>query len=229
MSDNTPDNDDLIEDSEEDFEGEETNEALEAPTAEAAAAGNVVSILPVHAAPYTGARPEGGGRHLKVARRPGRPRKVERMPSTSDLEYHAKMTEEKAKFIDQDSVVVRSRTKAEPLEILAAIKMEVAKESASLHFQRIELEKYGKDTSQVSSRRIDALKKIADIELEIRKMGGDTIDVHSERMQRIFKFFIETVKETLQETLSVEEIDMVFNRLGTRFDGWQEKLAEILR
>ena len=33
MSDNTPDNDDLIEDSEEDFEGEETNEALEAPTA----------------------------------------------------------------------------------------------------------------------------------------------------------------------------------------------------
>jgi len=41
-----------------------------------------MSILPVHTAPNTGKN------SLVVKRGPGRPRKVERMPTTSDLEYH---------------------------------------------------------------------------------------------------------------------------------------------
>ena len=151
------------------------------------------------------------------------------MPTTSDLEYHAHMTSEKAGFIDRDPVVVAALRHADPMAMLQIIKSEVAKESAALHFQRIENEKFGKDTAQVSTRRIDALKKIADIELEVKKLGGDVVDVHSEKMTRIFKFFIETVKTILEENLSPEQIDLVFNRLQTEFEGWQEKLSEVLR
>lgn len=213
-------------DNPEDEAGEELHRS------ESDATGNVVQFLPVHAAPYSpraASGGKGGGEALKVHRRAGRPRKVERMPTTSDLQYHALVEEQKAKFIDADPVVQASVKHVDPMTMLALIKSEVAKESAALHHQRIENGKYGRDTAQVSSRRIDALKKIADIELELKKLGGDVVDVKSEKMQRIFKFFVDTIRRIAEENLSPEEIDIFFNRLSTEFDGWEEKLAEALR
>lgn len=211
-------------------EGEQAEAEIEG-TGEVAAVGNVVSLLPVHAAPYTQnrARADGGGDALKVKRQVGRPREVKRMPTTSDLEYHAQIAEQKAKFVDSDKVVQAALKGSDPMAMLGVIKTEVAKESAALHFQRIENEKYGKDTAQVSTRRIDALKKIADIELEIKKLGGTVLDVKSEQMQQVFKFFIETVRAVLEENLSPEQLDLLFNRLQTEFEGWEEKLGNVLR
>jgi hypothetical protein len=209
-------------DSEEDDEEELQSEQEEA-VGEAVNTGRVVHLLPVHAAPNTGKN------KLTVSRSRGRPRKVERMPTTSDLEYHARMTEAKASFIDQDPIVRAASKHTEPMAMLAVIRTEVAKESAALHFQRIENEKFGKDTAQVSSRRIDALKKIADIELELKKMGADVIDVHSEKFQRIFKLWIDTIREIAEETMNPQQIDLFFNRLTTSMEGWEEKAAEVLR
>lgn len=190
---------------------------------ESASVGRVVQLLPVHAAPYTGKN------SLQVKRAPGRPRKVERMPTTSDLEYHAHMTEEKAEFIGRDPVVHATVNLADPMDILRVVKTEVAKETAALHFQRIENEKHGKDTSQISTRRIDALKKIADIELEMRKLGADVINIHSEKFQRIFKLWIETIREIAEQTMTPEQINLFFNHLETAMDGWEEKAAAALR
>jgi hypothetical protein len=192
-------------------------------TSEASRADNVVQLLPVHAAPNTGKNA------LKVDRRVGRPRKVERMPTTSDLEYHAKMAEQKAKFIDEDPVVKAASKATDPMTMLSIIKAEVAKESAALHFQRMENEKFGRDVAQVSSRRIDALKKIADIELEVKKLGGDVIDVHSEKFARIFTLWIEIIREIAEQTMTPEQLDLFFNRLTTAMEGWEDKAAEALR
>ena len=222
-----PNSGDLLSDLDlDDFADEESDEESDEIN-EAASTGKVVSLLPVHAAPHVGGKSKGSS--LTIGRQRGRPRKVERMPTTTDLEYHARMSETKAKFVDTDAVVQAAVKHADPMAMLSVIKTEVAKESAALHFQRIESEKYGRDTAQVSSRRIDALKKIADIELEVKKLGGDTVDVNSEKMQRIFKFFIDTVRESLQASLTPEMLDVVFNRLSTDFDGWQEKLSNVLR
>lgn len=182
----------------------------------------VVQLLPVHAAPNTGKNP------LRVQRQRGRPRKVERMPTTSDLEYHARMTEQKARFITGDPIVRAATAHADAADMLHSIKLEVAKETAALHFQRIENEKHGKDTAQVSTRRIDALKKIAELELEIRKLGADMIDLKGEKMQRVFSYFIQQIKETAGETLAPEAIDLFFNRLQTALDGWEDKCAELV-
>jgi hypothetical protein len=154
---------------------------------------------------------------------------VHKMPTTADLHYHAKMSEERAKFIDVDPVVLAARRHADPLAMLATLKTEIAAESAAIHFQRIENQKYGKDTAMVSSRRIDALKKIADIELEIKKLGADTIDIHGERMQRIFKLWIDAIREVAGQTMTPEQVDLFFNRLQTALDGWETKLADNLR
>src|SRR5208282_1097871 len=115
-------------------QGASQGEAQEQAT-EANAADNVLQLRPVHSATNTGKNA------LVVARGRGRPRKVERMPTTSDLEYHAKMAEAKADFVDKDEVVQAAVKRADPMAMLAVIKTEVAKESAALHFQRIENEK----------------------------------------------------------------------------------------
>jgi hypothetical protein len=150
------------------------------------------------------------------------------MPTTSDLEYHALMSEEKAKFVAQDPVVTATRGRADTLDILRTIRTEIATEAAALHFQRVENEKYGRDTAQVSSRRIEALNKIASIEFEIKKLGADMIDLHSERFQRVFLFWIGTLKDVAKSTLSPEQLDMFFNRLETTMDGWEDRASEVM-
>lgn len=183
---------------------------------------NVRRLLPVHAAPNTGKN------GLKVERQRGRPRKVERMPTTSDLEYHAAMSEEKSRFIDLDPVYKAAQGKADSSVVLHIIKAQVAREAAALEFQRIENEKFGRDTAQISTRRIDALTKIANIELEIKKLGGDILDLHGEKFQRIFNMLIESFQEVASEVLSPEHVNLLFNRLGTVLEGWEDRAAMAL-
>ena len=202
-------------------DGDDEEEEGEDSYGESAASSNVLQLLPVHAAPNTGKN------ELKVKRGRGRPRKVERMPTTSDLSYHAAMSAEKSRFIDLDPVVIASRGR-DALTVLRTIRSEMAKESAALHFQRIENEKFGKDTAQVSSRRLDALGKIATIEFEMKKLGADVIDLQGERFQRVFAFWIESLKEVAQEVLPPEQLDLFFNRLETSLNGWEDKAAEAM-
>lgn len=185
--------------------------------------GAVLKFVPVQDAPRTDKN------DLKVKRGPGRPRKVERAPTTSDLEYHALMAEERQKFISSDDLVQTIEGRGDSLNILHLIKKEVAREAASLHFERIETEKRGRDTGQVSTRRIEALKKIADIELKIKEIDSESVNLSSERMQKVFALWIETMREVAQETLPQEVMDLFFNRFATAMEGWEERATNNLR
>jgi hypothetical protein len=179
----------------------------------------VIKLLPVHAA---------GGPN--AVRRVGRPRVITRKPNQTDLEYHQELSKEKLDFVENDPVVKGIATRSDAVDMLRTIKQEVAKEAAALHFQRIENEKYGKDTAQVSTRRIDALTKIANIELEIKKMGADVINLKSEKFQKVFAMLILHFREMCVEIgMRPEQIDLLFNRLSTSMEGWEEKAAELVR
>lgn len=189
---------------------------------------NIRQLLPVHAAPRVGGK--GRGSELKVHRQPGRPRKVERMPTTSDLEYHALMAEEKERAILEDPVVKAALAKGgDPATVLRMIKIEVAKEAAALRMTRLENEKFGKDTGQTSSRRIDALVKVANLELEIRKLGAEAIDLRAERFQKIFAIWITSIRDVAGEVLSPEQLDLFFNKLTTALDGWEDRAESQIR
>jgi CelD/BcsL family acetyltransferase involved in cellulose biosynthesis len=159
----------------------------------------------------------------------GRPRKINPAPTANDLEYHAEIAKARQHFIADDPVVRTLSGKTDSAQLLASLRMEIAKEAASLHFQRIEAEKYGKDTAQTSTRRIDALTRIAHIELEIKKLAPDSVDVHSERFQKIFHMFIGFMRECAQETMPPEVIDLFFNRFSTMMEGWEEKAENLIR
>lgn len=166
-----------------------------------------------------------GGRALAPRARPTPTRQV------SAQEEHDRalaMEEERRQFVASDPVVKTAAGK-DSLAVLAALKMEVARESAVLAFARTVLERQGRDGSAISSRRIDALKKIADIEFEMRKVGVDQLDVTSEKFQRVLKFFLELVSSSAVATLNPQEADLFFNKLTTEMEGWVDKVAELVK
>lgn len=185
----------------------------------------VLRLLPEQDAPNTSE----GHRLASVKRGRGRPRKVERKPTTSDLEYHAEMIRTRQDFIKSDPLVQKIEGRGDVLEVLYLIKREVAAEAASLHFERIETEKRGKETGQVSTRRIEALKKIADIELKIKEIDSDSVNLSSERMQKLFALWVDTIREIAQETLPQEALNLFFNRFATAMEGWEERATSALR
>lgn len=185
---------------------------------EAVAVSTGGTLIPLHAATSSG---------VVVKRGPGRPKKVTPKPTVDDLTYHAETAKQRQVFIDTDPLVKTAMSRAESIDTLQQVKEQLAREAASLQFAKTEEDKYGRDTSQMSSRRIAALREIASVELEIKKLGVTMIDLKGERFQKIFKFFLETVRESALATLSSEQIDLLFNRLGTKLEGWEEKAQSL--
>jgi hypothetical protein len=170
-----------------------------------------------------------GGRAMSPRPRPqATGRGAPARPSQEDIEYYESTAEERERFISANPVV-QSANGRDPMVLLNALKMEIAREQAVMAYQRSLNEKLGKDSSPISSRRIDALKKIADIELEMRKIGVDQIDVYSEKFQRVIKMMIDMVQTAGVETLNAEQYNLFFNKLTSVMDGWEEKAAELVR
>jgi hypothetical protein len=165
-----------------------------------------------------------------VKRGRGRPRKIQNRPQRLDLEYHAKMSMERQKFVDTDPLVgLIESNPNDTLALLQRVKLDVAREAAALQFQRIESEKYGKDTSAISIKRVKVLEEIAKIELKLRQVDQDSINLHSEKMQKIFTMWVEVMREVALEVLPPELLDMFFNRFATEMQDWEEKAQNNLR
>ena len=176
----------------------------------------VASVVPLHS--VTG----------PIKRGRGRPRKINPPPTVDDLAYHAEMARIREEFISEDPVVKSTSQRKEALEVLHNIKLQIAQEAAALNFARIEAEKYGKDAAQTSSRRITALREVANIELEIRKLGVQMLDVRSERVQKLVGYLIEVVQEAALKVLDPKEFDLFVSQLGASLEGWEERAEHII-
>ena len=167
----------------------------------------------------------GDGSFVSVKRGRGRPRKIELAPTVSDLEYHAAASRAKAEFIASDPLVKAIIAKADSNIVLTHIKEQIAREAAELQFERSESDKLGKDGMLHSAKRVQALVKIADLEIEMKKLGGDVIDLKSERFQKIFAMLIDKMQEVARTTMPPEIADLFFTRLISEMEGWEEEAA----
>jgi len=178
------------------------------------------NVLPLHAATAPS----------KQKRGPGRPRKVEKKPTREDLEYHAEIMRRRECAINNDALVkdIEARPGGDP--IMRGVQLRIAREAAGLEFDREEQSKYGRDTQTMSSRRIGALKEVADLEAKILSLKAEgMIDLHDERLQKVFSLFIETMKSVARSVLPPEQADVYVNTLATEMDGWEEKAESLLR
>lgn len=93
---------------------------------------------------------------------------------------------------------------------------ELAIEVASLSFERGYAESRGSETSQLSLRKINALKTMLDM-LTKRKqqMVSNTVDVDSPGFREAVKFILETVKKAMEDSGNRPEmIETVFSRFN---------------
>lgn len=174
-------------------------------------------------------REEAEARAKGSTRSRGRPKKVEKKPDVEDLQYHQETIERQVGFVDTDAVVTATVDRKDSAEVLHLLKTRIARAAASLEFQRVEMMKYGKDTGQVTSRQIAALKEIATIELKIRELGAQMIDLRSEPVQKVFGLFISKLQEAAKGILPEAQFDLLFNKLETELDGWEDEAESLLR
>jgi len=165
-------------------------------------------------------------------RRRGAPLKTDRRPDWDDVQYHEEMMRRQAEMMDNNDVVKSVRGDAPSLLKLKALQEQIAMAAASLEFQQLELQKRrntAKEISQITSRRIAALKEVASIEKEIAHFNASTLNLRDERLQRVFAMFLEVFRDVLHDMLPEEQFDLIWNRLETRLEGWEDKANEIVR
>ncbi len=179
----------------------------------------VAAVIPMHSIPGVPAK-----------RRPGRPKKVNTQPTPDDLAYHAEMQRQQVAYVDNDAIVRATKARKDTAETLHLCKERLAEVLAALEFRRIEDEKTGgKDSAQILSRQTAVLREIASIELRIRELGVQMIDLRSEPMQKVFSLLIGRVREVAIKVLPKAQLDLFFNRLETSVQGWEEEAEGMLR
>lgn len=179
----------------------------------------VAAVIPMHQAGT-----------IQIKRRPGRPKKVVAQPSTDDLTYHAEMARQQVHYVEADAIVRATQARKDSAETLHLCKERLARVAAALEFRRIEDEKTGgKDSAQILSRQTAVLREIAQIELKIREMGVQLLDLRGEPMQKVFTLLVGRMQAVAAEVLPKAQFDLFFNRLETALDGWEEEAEGLIR
>lgn len=152
-----------------------------------------------------------------------------RAPQASVVKDQLQRQRDLDRFTAQDSIVVSLKDDhRDPFALLRNIQGEIAEEAASMRFKRVEENRYGRSSENLSVKRIQAMKDIASIELKVRELGEVAIDVTGERFQRVFKLWIGLMTEAA-EVLEETERDIYLNKLSSVMEGWEDKAALALR
>jgi hypothetical protein len=112
---------------------------------------------------------------------------------------------------------------------LNQIKHQLVREAAALEFDRIDRDRRGLETSQLSSKIVSAWKQASTIELSIKKIGVTVIDPNSEEMQRVHKMWVDILRDVMTEmvtegVLAAEVLDLFFNKFSFAMEGWEDRL-----
>lgn len=179
---------------------------------------HVIPLLPLHAVA------DGG-----VHRPRGRPKKVEPAPARADLDFHAEVARQRLEHVEANELVRAVSERADGRLVLQRVAEALAREAAVLEHERLQVQVRGRDVGQLVSRRVEVLRKLADLQQEIESTGVAIIDPNSEGMQRLYKLFVDDVVGVAKELLPPELLDLFLNKLAQRFDDWEERAESILR
>lgn len=175
-------------------------------------------LIPLHAV-----RAAADGMPLVIKRKPGRPKKVHVAPSADELAYAAEVNEARERHVHADSLVAVLGGQHGTSEVLRELKIGIAREGAALLFDRQQAAARGRPIEQLISRRIDALHKIALIELGIRRLRADDIvDPNGVQMQTTYRAFLKTVADVAAETLP--SAALLMDRLSEALKDWEGSL-----
>ena len=120
----------------------------------------------------------------------------------------------------QDKILGNVITNIESGDVLNSVIEGLAEESASLKFERSEAERKGENTSQLSIRRVNALKAVGDAWIKKKEMlSNQTIDMDSKAFKILFGFLAETFRRACDEAkVRPEMTESIFANFGKMID-----------
>lgn len=166
----------------------------------------------------------GRGLPVTMSTDPGRPQKITGMDLPPVNESVAEVIRAKHNSMKSDELTHVVRTNPESSNVLDLVLTAIAEEAASLGFERQDLERRGQPTSQVSLRRIGALKAIGETWLRRKEqIANSGVDMDSPAFKRLFEFIVETFRLSMADAkMRPEMINTIFAKLSNRLndDDW---------
>lgn len=164
------------------------------------------------------------GEPIVMSGAPGRKKKPELRPQNANI---AEALRAKALHLSEDELLSAVRANPETGDVLDYVMEGLAEESASLAFERQEAERTGQPTSQISMRRINALKAVGDSWLKRKEqVSASGVDLDSKAFERIIEFMMLTIRNALEEDELVrpELLETIFASVASRFDDqhWED-------
>jgi len=102
-------------------------------------------------------------------------------------------------MLRNDPLIQAAETAPESAEVLNQVLLGISEEVASLRFERMEAERNGEDTSQLSMRRVQGLKAMADTWIKRKEqIQHRGIDLESPAFRAVFEFISETFTRAMQ-------------------------------
>lgn len=122
----------------------------------------------------------------------------------------------KEAHLDDDVILNVIKQSPDSPDVLHQIMIGLGDEVASLSFERTEVERRGKETSQVSMRRINALKALGDTWLKRKEQVlTAAVDMDSPGAKAYMSFVFQTMKEAMASSgLRPEMVETVFARFS---------------
>lgn len=158
------------------------------------------------------------GDPITMQGKPGRKKKPDMQPVNDRV---GDLMRAKEIHLQEDDLLDVIQKNPEASTVLDFVMVGLAEEASSLGFERGEAERNGLPTSQISMRRIGALKAVGDSWLKRKEqLSSGGVDLESAAFRKLFKFIMDTFRETLTEDAKVrdEMVETIFTALSRRLD-----------
>lgn len=161
--------------------------------------------------------------------KPGRKAKVDLAPLNENI---GEVMEARSEHVETHQLVEAVQDNSESDAVIEHILASMAAEAAALEFERMEGERHGRDTSNISSKRARVLKGMADVWLKRKeRLQAGVIDMDTPAFATLFAYTMQTVRSSMEDAgLRPEHIETVFTKLSKRLgDGWKEEAKVKMR
>lgn len=154
--------------------------------------------------------------------KPGRRPRVQLPPATPQIAAVEVAREDHISFDPVSREISKDSVSDDAME---TVLQGMAREAASLEFERLESQRNGKDATNISTKRARVLKAMADLMLKRRQLSeGSLVDLDSPQYKALFGHTLETFKDAMNASgCRPELIETVFtNFVGNLDDAWKQ-------
>lgn len=156
------------------------------------------------------------GKPVVMRGRPGRRPKVNLQPVNNNVQ---EVVEARNDHVDTNPLLVAAKGNPEGEDVLNEIIAAMAEEAAAVEFERLEAERHGVPTSNISAKRARILKGMADTYLKRRDKGEGGVDMDSPAFESVMGFMFETIQDVMTDSgMRKEHIETVFAKLSKVLD-----------